>query len=92
LILFKQHPRTKKEYLYYIEVDPNEHKELITARKNGNTFHIQSEPIRIKVYINHLMIDVHKVVEVFHNGKKTVCRLPIRRIEVVKETIDKRKD
>ena len=38
------------------------------------------------------MVDVHKVIEVFHNEKKTVCRMPIRRIDVIKETIDKRKD
>lgn len=38
------------------------------------------------------MIDVTKVVEVFHNGKKTICRLPQRMDEVIRETIDKRKD
>jgi hypothetical protein len=33
------------------------------------------------------MIDMSKVVEVYQNGKKTVCQLPVRREEVIKDTI-----
>ena len=42
LILFKQHPRCRKQFFYYLEVDPDSHKELLLVHQKHNNFYIES--------------------------------------------------
>ena len=60
--------------------------------KTGNTFHIESEPITITIFVNQLMVDFNQDVVIYHNNVMTVCARPKINKDVIMETIEQRKD
>lgn len=91
-ILFKQHPRYKKKYFYYLEVDPEAHTDIIKVLQKGNEFHIESDKMVVTVYVNRFTVDFNSEVKIYHNQELTVCRKPQKNIPIISKTIDERMD